>query len=81
MQPLPRGSCLHEIATSVPSPSTATAEPILSMFDGPARQFMRQSTNTMAKVFAFSTLATSDLVIDGIYEGGTKGRLPAGALV
>jgi hypothetical protein len=27
----------------------------------------------MAKVFQFSTLPTADLVIDAVYEGGTKG--------
>jgi hypothetical protein len=28
----------------------------------------------MAKVFPFSSLPTADLVIDAVYEGGTKGN-------
>jgi len=28
----------------------------------------------MAKVFPFSALPTADLVIDAVYEGGTKGN-------
>jgi hypothetical protein len=38
----------------------------------------------MAKVFSFSALATADLVIDAIYEGGTKGNVaddPLGKLI
>jgi hypothetical protein len=32
------------------------------------------SLHAMAKVFPFSVLPTADLVIDAVYEGGTKGN-------
>src|SRR5262249_12629043 len=30
--------------------------------------------STMAKTFLFSSLATADLIIDAVYEGGTRGN-------
>src|SRR6476659_9739993 len=42
------------------------------------------SVPDMAQVFSFSLLATADLVIDAVYEGGTKGNTgddPLGKLI
>jgi hypothetical protein len=45
---------------------------------------MRKSGFTMGRVFSFESLSTADLVIDAVYEGGTKGNTgddPLGKLI
>jgi hypothetical protein len=65
-------------------PCTARAAQSRTHRNPCSAESVRKSSFTMSNVFEFGILSTSDLIIDGVYEGGTKGNTgddPLGRLI